>query len=84
MNNITKKAYVKPDIALVDFSLASSIAANCNYDPLHGNQTDCKTALDIDGFPVFGMTTYDCKIKVDTATDLCYDVPTDDARVFAS
>ncbi len=86
MNNITKKAYVKPDVALVDFSLSSSIAANCKFDPMHGNATDCKSALDADGTPFFSMEIFTCEIHIDVSgkVDICYDVPTDDARVFAS
>ena len=83
MNNITKKAYVKPDIALVDFSLSSSIAANCNHNPSHGNEVDCKTVADVDGLPIFGTTSFACEIYIDSGVDICYDVPTDDARVFA-
>lgn len=36
-----KRTYSKPDIGLVDFSLSSSIAANCLYKD--GNQADGNT-----------------------------------------
>ncbi|MGN1221878.1 MAG: hypothetical protein ACI4TT_01425, partial [Christensenellales bacterium] len=34
MNNETKKAYIKPDITMVDFSLSSSIASTCSRQAL--------------------------------------------------
>lgn len=79
MNNITKKAYVKPDIALVDFSLSSSIAAVCSKEGLQS--ADACGAYEENGWTVY--TTDICDIDA-SDKELCYHVPTEDSRFFGS
>lgn len=79
MNNITKKAYVKPDIALVDFSLSSSIAASCKFSPTYEDENSCI------GYIENEYIVYSDGCEIDPiAPDFCYHVPTADANVFIS
>ena len=82
MNNITKKAYVKPDIALVDFSLSSSIAATCKYESTGTFVEDgCTKGYIENGMQVF--TELDCDVAAPDY-EVCYHVPSDGVNVFGS
>lgn len=81
MNNEIKKAYIKPDITLVDFSLSSSIASTCSKQALFA-QDSCGVIED-NGWIVYADGIDQCIIKADDSS-LCYHVPTDDSRFFSS
>lgn len=78
MKAMTKKPYVKADITLVDFSLSSGIASSCVNMANHG---DSECTYTSGGLAYFAEH---CDWVYDENKDLCYDVPTDDTRVFAS
>ena len=78
---MNKKAYIRPDVQLVDFSLTSSIAGTCT---LKANTADANSCEYIDN----GMTVFlegpDCTFPIEDGGMFCYHVPTDDNRIFAS
>ena len=77
---VVKKAYSKPNVEFVDFSLSGSIAATCKY---MGTNTDGNTCSYLDnGWTVYA-TPGICQITV-TDPDFCYHVPTEDTSVFSS
>lgn len=74
-----KKAYVKPTISFESFKMSSSIAANCAR-----NKDEIIIPDNIGGFNIF-IDSNDCVyIPDDGEFGICYDVPTEDIRVFAS
>ena len=78
-NIIRKKAYSKPCVGLVDFSLTGSIAATCVYE---GNNTDGNTCGYKDnGYLVFSLSGV-CDFPADK--EFCYHVPTVDNSIFGS
>ena len=81
-NIIRKKAYSKPCVGLVDFSLTGSIAATCVHK---GNNTDGNTCGYMDnGYLVFSQGGV-CDFPVDPVDNkFCYHVPTEDKSIFGS
>ena len=78
-NIIRKKAYSKPCVGLVDFSLTGSIAATCVHE---GNNTDGNTCGYMDnGYFVFSPGGV-CGFPVDK--EFCYHAPTADTSIFSS
>ena len=74
-----KKAYVKPTISFESFKMSSSIAANCVL-----SEDEIIIPDNIGGFKIF-IDSNDCVyIPDDGEFGICYDVPTEDIRVFAS
>jgi hypothetical protein len=72
-----KKAYVKPTISFESFKMSSSIAANCAR-----NKDEIIIPDNIGGYNIF---IDDCEYTpADGEFGICYDVPTEDIRVFAS
>ncbi len=80
MNTATKKPYVKADITLVDFSLSSSIASSCKVF------ADSDNTYTFKGLAYFTSDNYACEVKFgkEDEAGICYHVPTDDTKVFAS
>ena len=80
---MNKKAYVKPDAMLVDFSLSSSIAAACKQQASLSDANTCKP-YEIDGGWIV-MTTGNliCDFTPEDP-NFCYHVPTEDTSVFSS
>lgn len=80
MNTVTKKPYVKADITLVDFSLSSSIASSCTISVQPDN------TYYFDNMTYFTSENEACRVKFKDSDDalICYHVPTDDTKVFAS
>ncbi len=78
---MNKKAYIRPDVQLVDFSLSSSIAATCNHIATSGDINSCK--YNYNGLTVFTAET-NCTFPIKDGGQFCYHVPTDDNRIFAS
>ena len=75
-----KKAYSKPCVDFVDFSLTGSIAASCKYE---GTNTDGQTCGYVDnGWTVYAVQGV-CNIIIQNP-DFCYHVPTEDTSVFSS
>lgn len=87
-----KKAYVKPEIFFEDFSLSSSIAANCEYKV--GSPTEGVCALVGSGnIRVFDIAADGTQCEYapglfDQPDDMwdgfCYHVPTSEANMFNS
>ena len=77
----TKKTYTKPDVMMVDFSMASSVAASCAHT---GNLSDGNTcSYEDNGWKIFiegGNGGCDFHI----GDDFCDHVPTADTNVFNS
>lgn len=84
MNNATKKTYVKADITLVDFSLSASIASSCVNIANIGSATTCTYTPTSGALAYFTGDIDQCQIKIKNEIDICYQVPTDDTKVFAS
>ena len=78
---MNKKAYIRPDVQLVDFSLSSSIAATCKNFAGFANENNC--TYDYNGWKVFESKGI-CNLVIDNNGQFCYHVPTDDTRIFAS
>ena len=84
-----KKAYVKPQIIIEDFSLSTNIALNCEVETSVPNVNDrCGIRYDgdmFDGWIIFSdwcdLTPQDAGGKYDS---LCYDNPSEDYNLFAS
>ena len=78
-NIMRKKAYSRPCVELVDFSLTGSIAATCVY---RGTNTDINTC----GYVENGWTVYAQNSFCDIGTDkeFCYHTPTADTSIFSS
>lgn len=75
-----KKAYSKPCVDFVDFSLTGSIAATCTYQ---GTYTDGNTCGYVDnGWTVYAVQGV-CNVIIKDP-DFCYHVPTEDKSVFSS
>ena len=75
-----KKAYVKPTISFESFKMSSSIAANCML-----SKEEIVIPDNIGGFTIFIDSKEGCVyIPDDGEFGICYDVPTEDIRVFAS
>ena len=79
---MNKKAYIRPDVQLVDFSLSSSIAATCSHIANFGNENNCK--YEYNGLTVFMTPESGCTFPIKDGGQFCYHVPTDDNRIFAS
>lgn len=75
-----KKTYVKPTIEYVNFRMSAQIAA-CARQVSFSNPQNC--VIDDGGWMVFAESNSNCLIKPDM-TELCYDVPTADAKLFSS
>lgn len=80
MKTVTKKPYVKADITLVDFSLSSSIASSCTLS------VDSDKTYTFNGLVYFTSEIEACEVKLGNKDEagICYHVPTDDTKVFAS
>ena len=79
-NIMRKKAYSKPCVGLVDFSLTGSIAATCVHE---GNNTDGNSCgYKENGYFVFSPSNGSCDFPVDKA--FCYHAPTADTSIFSS
>ena len=80
-----KKIYSKPQIVFDSFELSQSIAAGCVYISNHA-QNVCKVTINEPGWAdiaVFADSS--CTTTPPSGNDrICYDVPTDDTRVFSS
>ena len=77
---MNKKAYVKPDAMLVDFSLSSSIAATCTFIGNHASADAC--SYSDNGWNVYSNENASCVIKTDK--EFCYHVPVADTSIFGS
>lgn len=78
-NIMRKKAYSKPCVELVDFSLTGSIATVCVH---MGNLSDGHTCYyEEGGYTVFSPGGV-CNFPVDK--EFCYHVPTEDTSIFSS
>lgn len=84
MKTMQKKPYVKADITLVDFSLSASIASSCVNIANIGSETTCTYTHTFGALAYFTGGIEQCQIKIDNEIDICYQVPTDDTKVFAS
>lgn len=74
-----KKAYSKPRVEFVDFSLTGSIAATCVHQ---GTNTDSNSCGYLDnGWLVYAQNSF-CDVGIDK--DFCYHVPTEDNSIFGS
>ena len=75
-----KKAYVKPTISFESFKMSSSIAGTCRFNDTTTDVNSC--SIEIGGYVIF---TGVCEFgPQEIGTDVCYDIPTDDTRVFTS
>jgi hypothetical protein len=73
--NLMKKIYTKPEISFESFKMTSSIATGCKLDKDEIPLPDMGYTIFIEG----------CEyVPVDGEFGICYDVPTDDTRVFGS
>lgn len=78
-----KKHYSAPDILFEDFSLSSSIAANCEF--IANSAEGTCGYLDSDGTWLFVTGVTGCKFhEPDTNDSLCYHVPNEYANIFNS
>lgn len=77
---VVKKAYSKPHVEFVDFSLSGSIAATCVHQ---GTQSDISTCgyVGDGGWIVYAQNSF-CDIGTDK--EFCYHVPTEDNSIFGS
>lgn len=77
---VVKKAYSKPNVEFVDFSLSGSIAAACTHQ---GTNTDDQTCgyLMSNGWLVYAQNSF-CDVGSDE--EFCYHVPTADTSIFGS
>lgn len=78
-----KKAYTKPEIVLVDFSLSSSIATTCRYTGTHADVTSCGY-LNENGWITFTSPWTGCTSPALPSDVFCYHAPTADTSVFGS
>lgn len=76
---VVKKAYSKPNVEFVDFSLSGSIAAACTHQ---GTNTDGHTCGYYDNGWLVYMQDSVCDVGADR--DFCYHVPTEDNSIFGS
>lgn len=85
-----KRNYQKPDIFYEDFALSSNIANSCS---LANHSTTCSIhgttdgRFIYDGFSFFsGELGSSCDFgpQDDVGFNICYDVPSDDSRMFVS
>lgn len=75
-----KKNYSKPEIVFESFKLSTSIAGTCVFNDTATDLNSC--SLEVGGFIIFSDI---CDFgPQQVGADVCYDVPTDDTRVFAS
>ena len=79
-NIMRKKAYSKPCVGLVDFSLTGSIAGACVHEGNHSNGNTCGYMEN--GYFVFSPYNGSCDFPVDK--EFCYHVPTADTSIFSS
>ena len=77
---VVKKAYSKPNVEFVDFSLSGSIAATCTYQ---GTNTDSNSCGYLDNGWILYATVGICDMIV-TDPNFCYHVPTEETSVFSS
>ena len=78
-----KKNYSKPEIVFESFKMTTSIATNCDYDSNHTDQNSC--SVDIGIGPMIFLSKPTCAyVPKGDEFDVCYDVPTNDTRVFGS
>lgn len=76
---IVKKAYLKPRVEFVDFSLTGSIAATCVHK---GTNTDSNSCGYLEnGWLVYAQNSI-CDAGIDK--EFCYHVPTEDSSIFGS
>lgn len=79
-NPVKRKAYSKPCVSLVNFSLTGSVASTCVY---RGTNTDGNTCgYEDNGWILYAVDGV-CEIVVENP-DFCYHVPTADTSVFSS
>lgn len=79
-----KKEYHKPEIFFDSFELSQSIAAGCVYTS-NFNRGQCGVFLPDLGLTLFANNTGSaCTMKNNHNNRFCWDVPTDDLRVFSS
>ena len=76
-----KKTYTKPTISFEDFKMSTSIAGNCVFNENLSDRNSC--SLEVGGFNIFSNGICDFGPQ-DIGADVCYDMPNDDTRVFAS
>lgn len=78
-NYMIKKAYSKPNVQLVNFSLAGSVAATCVHQ---GTNADGNTCGYFDKDWLVYATDGICDYPIDI--EFCYHVPTEDTSIFGS
>ena len=76
-----KKAYTKPEIVLVDFSLSSSIATTCKFDANFAVDV-CSPVVEDNGWTYYNVQ-FSCDVPLDRES-VCYHVPTADTSIFSS
>lgn len=75
-----KKTYSKPTISFENFQMTSSIAGSCAFNDTATTRESC--SVDMDGFNIFVSA---CEFPpLGSDSEICYDVPMDDTRVFGS
>lgn len=89
-----KRIYQKPDVFFEDFAFSSNIASSCSISnhnqagncTYHGNQGSAETGCEFisNGLSIFNQGSCMAYPQDDTIFNLCYHVPTDDSRMFAS
>ena len=85
-----KKSYVKPQVYFEDFQLSASIAANCADGYKNDPNVTPRDAVSGCGYTLNGNKVFvsspDCYYESQTGEDygLCYHVPADANRLFAS
>ena len=79
-----KKNYSKPEIVFESFKLTTSIASNCDYNSNSGDKNTC--SVDVGWGPSVFVSKPICSVESENGNEfeVCYDVPTDDTRVFGS
>lgn len=76
-----KKTYVKPQVYFEDFQLSASIAAGCTPGYIVGH-SEMTCSWDDGVGTIFENTS--CTYTPDQAGNVCYGVPLDTNRLFAS
>lgn len=76
---VVKKAYSKPNVEFVDFSLSGSIAATCTHQGTNTDSNSC--GYEDNGWLVYAQNSF-CDIGIDK--EFCYHVPTEDTSIFGS
>lgn len=76
---VVKKAYSKPNVEFVDFSLSGSIAATCTHQGTNADSNSC--GYEENGWLVYAQNSF-CDIGTDK--EFCYHVPTADTSIFGS